>query len=241
MKKYVILISIILISCTLQSQAQSKKAIVADDILTAEQMPDAAKFLPDPPEINSPKFFVDFTEYQKGKEIRDTERGIQAVEDANLSLQHFLDRFSAAMDCNLSEEATPAIAKYVITTYINARKSIQTAKNKFHRVRPYNQFHEGTPVPEDEGPTDDTSYPSGHSIRAWATALALVGVDPEHQEEILKVGYEMCKSRVIIGFHYQSDIEAAIACASAAYARLSVEPQYQKLQKAAIKELQNIK
>ena len=70
-------------------------------------------------------------------------------------------------------------------------------------------------------------------MRAWAIALALISVDPEHQDEILKVGYEMGQSRVIVGYHYQSDIDAARVCASAAFARICTEPEWLELFNAA--------
>jgi acid phosphatase (class A) len=60
-------------------------------------------------------------------------------------------------------------------------------------------------------------------------ALALVSIDPEHQNEILKTGYEIGQSRVIAGYHYQSDVDAARLAGSAAFARLSSEPVFQEL------------
>ena len=64
------------------------------------------------------------------------------------------------------------------------------------------------------------SYPSGHTAIGWATALVLAEINVDRQNEILKRGYEMGQSRVICGYHFQSDVDAARLVASAVVARL---------------------
>lgn len=216
--------------------AQGQKIITPVQILDAKDMPHPEYFLPDPPDTTSALFFSDYVKYQEGRAIRGTERGAQAVRDANTSLSYYMARFGEAMGKELSPEAYPTLATYMITAYTTVRKSIQGAKDKYKRRRPYEQFHEASAVPEEEQKNDLTSYPSGHSVRAWTIAMALVAIDPAHQDEILKTGYELCRSRVIVGFHYQTDIEAAMLAASAGYARLCCEPAFQLLQMDARKE-----
>lgn len=48
--------------------------------------------------------------------------------------------------------------------------------------------------------------------------MAEINVD--RQNEILKRGYEMGQSRVICGYHFQSDVDAARLVSSAVVARL---------------------
>ena len=77
------------------------------------------------------------------------------------------------------------------------------------------------------------SYPSGHSATGWGIALVLSEINPARQEEILKRGYEIGESRVIAGFHYQSDVDNARLAGSAAVARLHADKSFMKqLQKA---------
>ena len=65
-------------------------------------------------------------------------------------------------------------------------------------------------------PTDRPSYPSSHAAAGWAVALVLSELNPDRAEPILKRGYEYGQSRVIAGYHYQSDVDAARLAASAA-------------------------
>ena len=77
------------------------------------------------------------------------------------------------------------------------------------------------------------SYSSGHTSIGWATALVLAEINPDRQNEILKRGFEMGQSRVICGYHFQSDVDAARIVASAVVARLHANDAFMKqLQKA---------
>ena len=198
-------------------------------ILTVDQLPQAEKFLPDPPAQTDPLFFNDLVQFQKGKELRDTPRGAQAVEDASTRVEHYLKRFGEVMGREMTPEEYPCMASYVLSVYTAARQSISSTKKYYKRLRPYLLFKEHTSIPEREEENDMSSYPSGHTVRGWAVALALVSIDPEHQNEILKTGYEIGQSRVIAGYHYQSDVDAARLAGSAAFARLSSEPVFQDL------------
>ena len=141
------------------------------------------------------------------------------------------------MEKELTPERYPVLADFVYRTYTTSRTSITKAKDVFRRQRPYQYFDEPSAVPEKEDKNDFTSYPSGHTIRFWTAALTLAALDPEHQDTILKTGYDMRQSRTIVGYHYQSDVDAARLAASAAYARLSGDPTWHKAFKKAQKEL----
>lgn len=89
------------------------------------------------------------------------------------------------------------------------------------------------------------SYPSGHTAIGWATALVLAEINPDRQNEILKRGFEMGQSRVICGYHFQSDVDAARIVASAVVACLhandafvkqlnKAKDEFSKLQKAGL-------
>jgi len=209
--------------------------------LPAEQMPTPQLFLPGPPALQDPLFYNDWVAYQKGKDIRETERGYRAIEDADTSVGYFMQRFGEAMGVNMTPENCPNIARYISKTFSTAKQANSKAKDFYARVRPYNQFHEDTPVKRSQNPNDNTSYPSGHTCRAWSTALALVAIDPDHQNEILKVGYDYGQSRVILGYHYQTDIEAARLVASTGIARLMGEKSFQEDMAAAKAELENLR
>ena len=51
-------------------------------------------------------------------------------------------------------------------------------------------------------------------------AMILVEINPAAQDALLKYAYEWGQSRVIAGFHWQSDVDASKILVSAAFASL---------------------
>ena len=110
------------------------------------------------------------------------------------------------------------------------------------RKRPYVQFNEPTLVPRDEEELRHSgSYPSGHTARGWAMALILIELNPEAQDKLLKRGYEYGESRVIAGFHYQSDVDIARVAASGVVARLHADKAFCRQLEKAKKEYARLK
>ena len=72
-------------------------------------------------------------------------------------------------------------------------------------------------------------------------ALTLTAVLPEYANEIMRIGYDIGQSRVIVGFHYQSDVDAARLAASATFARLCAEKSFFEAIEKARKEVKTIK
>ena len=104
------------------------------------------------------------------------------------------------------------------------------------------RFQEPTLIPEEEETLrNNGSYPSGHSIRGWAMALLLCEINPDAQDAILKLGYEWGQSRVIVGYHWQSDVDASRLLGSAVIARLHTNPQFLADMAAARKEFARLK
>ena len=234
MKKIAILLSMVFVVTFASAQSPKSTKVI---LLPPEQMPQSLNFLPGPPEIGDPLFYNDLARYEWGKRMRDTERGALAIADADLSLEYFMKRFGEPMGLDLNPTDFPATAQFMYSTYKTCRASISLAKKQYARKRPYQQFSEHTPIPTLEAADVNTSYPSGHTVRSWALALSLISLDPEHQDQILKVGYEMGQSRVILGYHYQSDVDDAKMAASAGFARLVGVPEWQELRAQAKAEI----
>ena len=57
-------------------------------------------------------------------------------------------------------------------------------------------------------------------------ALLLCEINPDAQDDLLALGYQWGQSRVIAGYHWQSDIDAGRLLASAGYARLHTHEQF---------------
>ncbi len=197
-------------------------------------VPNSLFLLPPPPDGGSIAFLEDQARYNWGKQMRRTERGDTAVTDARVSGNGVPEAFSEAFGVTINEE-TPEILKLVIGMREDAGDlGTREAKNYYNRQRPFAFYGEMTCNPEQqEELSTNGSYPSGHTSIGWATALVLAEINPERQNQILKRGYDMGESRVICGYHFQSDVDAGRLTGAMTVARLHADPGFQKqLQKA---------
>lgn len=208
---------------------------------TKETAPKLENVLPEPPEYNSTRYQDDWAMYQWGKSVRNTARGQQAIEDARINANYFMKRFSPAMGVELTPESHPHLFRLLSRAHMTEQQAGASAKKHFARIRPYQQFNEQTAVPTSENPSDYTSYPSGHTHAAWLVGMILTVLDPEHTEGIMKIAYELGQSRVIVGFHYQSDIEAGRMAGSITFARLCAEKEFRTMMENAQKEFNSRK
>lgn len=202
--------------------------------LTADEIPTGAEFLPLPPTPTDAAFYNDWRRYEWGKTMRNTERGKQAVEDAVHTVEYFAKIYSEPFGLEISNKNTPEIfalmERLLETTFICNDKS----KSRIMRKRPFMQFNEPTPVPQDEERlSTNSSYPSGHTTMGWAIALVLAEINPDRQDAILKRGFEYGESRVIVGFHYQSDVDHARIITSALVNRLHANSDFMEHLKKA--------
>ena len=221
--------------------AQGVKSEKFTPFFTKEIAPHMERVIPEPPALTDALFFYDWSQYQWGKSIRDTERGELAVKDAGINAEYFMKRFSPVVERDLTPDEYPHLYRLFSRLHLTEQQAGASAKEYFHRVRPYQQFKEPTAVPNHESPTDFTSYPSGHTHASWLVGLALTAIDPAHTEDIMKVAYELGQSRVIVGFHYQSDVDAGRVVSSITFARLQSEPEFQKMMEKARKEYEKKK
>ena len=178
--------------------------------LTKEEAPHDTTFIGPPPAFGSLLFEQDFHMYQYGKTIRPTERGKQAVKDANTSTDNILEVFSEAFGMTLSKENTPEIYKLIARMKEDAGSyATRCTKNTYMRTRPYALYNEPTPVPEaEEGLRNNGSYVSGHSATGVAVSMVLACINPARQDLLYKRGLDFGDSRWIVGFHHYSDVKA---------------------------------
>ena len=216
-----------------------RKELAAPKYLKTEELPDPIKFLPPPPGWTSPLFAGDYAAYLWGKTIRPTERGARAVEQAAYLFDEISVYFSKPFGLEISREKTPAIYKVLYKGAVTAMHSYGHAKKAYNRPRPFVRYAEGTPFPdEEELLKNNGSYPSGHTVRGWCLGLLASEINPARQNELLKLGYEWGESRIIIGYHWKSDVEAARALASAVYARLHTSEEFLSDMAAARREFE---
>lgn len=206
--------------------------------LEITEVPNSLELLPPPPAPGSILFLNDEAQYEWGKMQRDTPRGDQAVSDARVGGNGVPMAFSDAFGVEISKENTPEIHKLIINMREDAGDlATRHAKDHYMRVRPFSFYNEPTCNPEQQQElSTNGSYPSGHTAIGWATALVLAEINPERQNEILQRGYQMGQSRVICGYHYQSDVDAARLVASGVVARLHANDGFMKQLAKAKKE-----
>lgn len=194
------------------------------------EMPDVVKILPAPPADPSPGFDYDVLCYMRGKQQRrDPARLEMAVRDAIWSLDTTLVILSEPFGLKVTKEGTPAIYE-VLTRGVTTIESIRyRPKAHYFRIRPFAYFQESSIFPQDDAwLATEGSYPSGHTIRAWACALLMVQIHPAAAEAVFARAWESGESRVISGCHWQSDVDASRPAAGIGFARLQSSPQFQR-------------
>ena len=210
--------------------------------LEANEVASSLLLLPEPPKQGSAQFQNDEQRYQWGKETRGTPRGNQASADADLESEGVPVAFSDAFGIRISKEHTPEIHRLILKMREDAGDlATREAKNHYMRTRPFTYYNEQTCNPaQQEELSSNGSYPSGHTAIGWATALVLAEINVDRQNEILKRGYDIGESRVICGYHFQSDVDAARLVASAVVARLHANKEFAKQLSKAKKEFRRL-
>lgn len=215
--------------------AAAAQAQTVPHFLTAAEAPDSLAILPPPPAFNSVDFLRDKAMYDWGVAQRKTPRGKLAWEDANVKAENIPLLFSQAFGYPLDEQHAPDILRLMITMKEDAGTyATASAKKYYQRIRPFSFYGVATCRQEDEKTlAGEGSYPSGHTTIGWALALVLAEINPARQQAILQRGLEIGESRVICGYHWQSDIDAARTMAAAVVARLHANTAFtQQMEKA---------
>ena len=203
---------------------------------------DSVALLPEPPAIGSVAFLNDEAMYYHGLDLRRSERGQIAKNDADLSLPVVLKGFSDSFGLLLSQENTPKIYELLKKAVKDAKYAAYKPKQHYNRIRPFVLYQTTSCAPEDETYlSTNGSYPSGHTMVGTTVALILTEINPEKQNEILKHGYEYGQSRVICGCHFQSDVDAARLLSALVVNRLHANAEFAENMKKAKEEFQSKK
>ena len=196
--------------------------------LSVEDMADSYALLPAPPQPGSKAFRVDKDYYRKGKKLRNTARGAQAIRDADVSESGILPLFADAFGYEIDSASMPQLTELLLRAKETfGDYATKVAKESYMRVRPFAYFNEQSAIPSaDEGLKKNGSYPSGHTAIFWGMGLILSEINPARQTVIMQRSWEGGFSRVIVGAHWYSDVEAARIIASIAFARLHADPEF---------------
>jgi acid phosphatase (class A) len=223
MKKY--LMMAVLMMAAVSASAQSKP----EPYFSFRELPNMLKWCPAPPDTVGAAFAYDIMQYMWGKELRqkDKARTEIAIRDAVYSLECIAQEYSEPFDLQISEEGTPEIWRLLRDAKATGENISNFPKIYYKRMRPFMRFHEHTATPQFEPELRrNFSYPSGHTLLGWCSALLLAEINPERADTLLKRGYMYGESRVIVGAHWQSDVDAGRLAAAAAYSRMHTSERF---------------
>jgi len=204
----------------------------------AQTFLDASKFLPGPPEDTSVEYLNDLTQYDWGKTMRNTPTWQNASTDMYYQLSTYINAFSPLVGLQISKTNTPNI--FMVLDYIMTygRNAIQNTNSSFGYVkRPYVRFSDQTLVPSIENQYSNiSSYPSSFAFMGWLTALTLIEICPDKQNDILARGYNFGTSSIIAGFNWNSDVVSGRLLACAYSTVLRSHPSFNNMMKSARNE-----
>ena len=217
--------AVIMLCGSLRTQAQNDSVMLYFD---TKELPNLIYCLPAPPDTIGEDFAHDIMRYMWGKTQRnDAARTAIAVRDAVWSFDALMDELSVPFGLKISKEGTPEIYKLVVNSLSTIDQMRVEPKAYYMRKRPFVRFQEHMyTVNEEADLRNEGSYPSGHSQRGYAGALLLSEVNPDNANAIMARGYMYGESRVIVGAHWQSDVDASRLGGSIGLARLHTSPEF---------------
>lgn len=206
------------------------------------EMPRLIEIMPAPPAFDSPEFANDVVRYGWGKQQRqDSVRVSIAIADAEwYDHVKVYARWQEAFGLEITETGTPEIWKLMETSLATTDPMRKETKAFYQRQRPFECFDDSMPSHEEDDLRGEGSYPSGHSLRAWTISLLLAQIAPARATEIYKRGWDYCNSRVIVGAHWQSDVDASRTAASIGFCTLQSSEAFIAQMKKAQEEYRKI-
>ncbi len=193
---------------------------------------DLTVLLAPPPAPTSAAQATDLAAVLGAQESRTAPDAEVAIADAQVSVFRFADVLGPAFtEDNLP--LTTAIFREVGREVVAAGR---LAKQHWHRPRPFvasSQIKPLLPV------SSDGSYPSGHAMFGYVTALLLAWQVPEQRAALIARGVRYGENRVTAGMHYPTDIVAGRTAATAMAAVLLQKPRFRADLEASRQEIRS--
>ncbi|RUT24416.1 acid phosphatase [Asaia sp. W19] len=204
--------------------------------LKASSLPDARLSLAAPPasaasQANDDRIFA------VTRALKDTPRWKLAQSDADLRPEPFLRGFSCAAGFLIDLDKAPHLEQ--ILTLMARAETGRTSEEKHYwkRQRPFIGNDLPICVSREGDLRKSPSYPSGHTIAGYSTALVLSALLPERSAELLQRGRVIGESRIICGVHWASDVASGYQAAGAFAVATLENPEIRALLPKAREEL----
>jgi acid phosphatase (class A) len=210
--------------------------------LDPKQLPNSLALLPPPPEPGSAAFLHDEEVAKRSLALQNTPRFALAASDFDLTLPHFIDSFSCALNAKITKENAPYLFTLLSRSFTDVGLSTYAAKNHYKRQRPFQNNGAPIAVPEArEFLEKDPSYPSGHTALGWGFALILSEIAPGEADHIFARGRAFGESRIVCNHHWYSDLVWGRFMGAATVARLHADPTFSADLEAAKAEFAKIR
>jgi acid phosphatase (class A) len=227
---------------TSESVLKSARSRMGAGYLKPEAWPDSLALLPKPPADRSSTLKRDQRLQARALAVQSTPRFAQAKTDADIFLPNASRTMGCAAGFDISAEATPAIDRILRRTMADFGSVTAKAKNFYKRPRPFMINNQPICTPDwDKVLRSDGSYPSGHAAIGYGWGLILAAIVPARKSQLIARGRAFAESRRFCNVHFQSDVEAGMAMATATFAKLKADSTFQNDLAAARTEAQAVK
>lgn len=200
-------------------------------LLTAADL-DPALVLPPPPARGSVQERAELAELHAAETTR------TAADEADARLDGDTKNatiFAAAIGPAFDLERLPATARLLALVRASEKDTVDRGKAEFRRTRPYAVDASLKSCKRNEDLL--SSYPSGHTSRAYALGETLARLLPARAPAILARAARYGQSRIVCGQHFRSDVTAGAVLGTLVAERLQVKPAFAEADRAAGAEL----
>ncbi|MDX2083616.1 MAG: phosphatase PAP2 family protein [Rickettsiales bacterium] len=189
------------------------------------------------PNLITPPFSYESAEFKKDisqiialQKKADKKEIIKALDERQLRPETIVE----IVDPSLTRAANPKLYKLLDRASETSISTTENVKNYWNTKRPYlidNKIKALIP------PHDNPAYPSGHTCGSYVVAHILGLLIPQKRQIFYQRANEIAKHRVLVGMHYNKDLEGGKELALLIVGGLLQNEAFQKDFAAAKKEL----
>jgi acid phosphatase (class A) len=179
---------------------------------------DIVALLPPPPAPDSPAQQADL---QAVLDAQHTAHADGTLAHAVADVQQSCGRFSDALGDDLTSNSNSKLLEFLDRSAHKGALISGPAKRYWKRTRPYaysaeverlgDMAPQSTPTPEMDKAADEiahSSYPSGHATFGTICAILLAEMVPEKRAALFARNRDYDHSRMVVGAHFPTDLEA---------------------------------
>ncbi len=200
-------------------------------LLTAADL-DPALVLPPPPAAGSLQERAELAELHAAEAARTAADEADARADGDTKDATI---FAAAIGPGFNLQRLPATTRLLAMVRASEKDTVDRGKAEFRRTRPYAVDLSLKSCKRNEDLL--SSYPSGHTSRAYALGETLARLLPAHASAILARAARYGQSRIVCGQHFRSDVTAGAVLGTLVAERLQAKPAFVAAARAAAAEL----